>query len=956
MAALNHLVSRLEGWLPVLSFSGQQDVRDPMEPGSSQIYLSDLSNASSATSPVPDLPLGSSTGFNLGQDNAPHRRRVLNTTAHMVEGFSSVYMNKSRSTGGAFQAPALWKRDDRDEPLDSLFDDSDCSGSDETRDDFDDAISLAAPFQLLLVSVRLADAAVQSLWRNLVFHGQDTYQMHSLLSTLSMEDEMLDTDPEIGHHPSRLEKLKEEDVEDDAEEATEGNKEHAEKAQDISTSHAVEATTGSAGSNIHRATSRFGPMSPLVPRLSAKEAGSHQQRPPWQSHQEQGAKLSWIESFNSSLKQFPGLKGTTEVHTSNTEIGAIATTATIASGGSTPSFSSRQKAIPEQQKYASVASDAQHRIGSQWINGSRDGGPRVNGNGSPRTLLHEPRWSYRRYVRRVVLNFAHPRASPHMLVKILKCLQLRCPDQILALDLHANEKMRDAGLEKAEELERLFGSGFSKLRYLRLQGGFVDNQLLCALIKGLNSLEPMSPSGSSFESEHGSSPFSIPPVHLPSPCRLSQVFLGPGSVTDSAIEKLIAAARHSLEVFTVTSCVDVGGSALADLLTKCPKLRVLAVHRSLARDRDLLEGLGIEVESPSSSSQPPEMSEQVAPSYTGGIDYNTQIHSSRAVRKPIVAPLERLELGTVKLTRVGITEILKGTCSTLRFLVLETQHFSEELLTEVVAPFCTQLEGLYFDDPEHVQRQQQQMQGLGFSAGRRGLHLPNRHFEFGRFKRAFYSDPNRQYQPQQQRQYDRRHQSQPLRAEFIERQTPNRITPSSPKISAWLGETSTKDWITYGDCALWTSAASPSVSFENGGANSGSQGLANQHHRRQPLPLHHAYHSPVFMSTVMQSLRPGGGPTGFNPLSNSFLGEYEDVLGRFRVTRATVENVQQTLRRLSAFTVMQIDFMLESQGLSEWKMLIRQDEIWVQSAGFRALQLFYLCLLLSTIYLGTLRW
>ncbi|KAG0198962.1 hypothetical protein BGX28_007685 [Mortierella sp. GBA30] len=241
-----------------------------------------------------------------------------------------------------------------------------------------------------------------------------------------------------------------------------------------------------------------------------------------------------------------------------------------------------------------------------------------------------------------------------MLLQVLECIGSRCDgSQIRALDLHANEKMRatELGLDTATELDRLFGTGsFSGLRYLRLQGGFVDSQLLGALIKGLDT-SPLEGSGQ--------------------PCRLSHVFLGPGSVTDSAIEKLVAAAGHCLEVFTVTSCVDVGGKSLASLLTKCPKLRVLGVHKSLASDKELLEGLGIDVTNHHS-----------VPS---SISNNSTVQQSTK-RKTIIAPLERLELGTVKLTTVGVTEIVKGTCQSLRYLYLGSRHFKEEFLKGVVLP------------------------------------------------------------------------------------------------------------------------------------------------------------------------------------------------------------------------------------------------------------------------------
>ncbi|KAF9572206.1 hypothetical protein EC968_010143 [Mortierella alpina] len=277
-----------------------------------------------------------------------------------------------------------------------------------------------------------------------------------------------------------------------------------------------------------------------------------------------------------------------------------------------------------------------------------------------------PRWTYSSLVRRVVLNFAHPQASPQMLVRVLECLRSQCgSNQIQALDLHANEKMRasELGLDTAAELDRLFGGHqFSGLQYLRLQGGFVDNQLLGALLKGLSLPIEAGPQQS---------------------CGLSQVFLGPGSVTDSTIEKLIAVAGHSLEVFSVTSCVDVGGGALASLLTKCPKLRVLGVHKSLASDKELLAGLRID--SPSS---------RVITAGNGATGLaSLETLSGASGAKAIIAPLERLELGTVKLTTVGVSEIVKGTCQTLRFLSLGSRHFKEDFLKGVILTTCKRLEG-----------------------------------------------------------------------------------------------------------------------------------------------------------------------------------------------------------------------------------------------------------------------
>lgn len=831
-------------------------------------------------------------------------------------------MNRSWSSAGQVSQ----RKDDRTETLNPLVDvdHDDGSEDDETKGDFDSSIHLPRPFQLLLVCRRFADASIPSLWRNLVFHGQDTYQMQSLISTLSMDDGLSDHQTDKRQSPYGLGKVGELNEEMEYSDGEGGGEiGQVSQVQDTTESYAGVANNGPAGGPAHQSDDRPNQRQPA---------------------EEYGAKSSWIETW----KQFRFQGSSTGSHKSN-----------------------KIEISPKPSGYpwtSAAGADGGDRTRASRIRSSSLSSP------SSHMKRHQPRWSYQRYVRRVVLNFAHPQASPQMFVKVLECLQRCCPNQIIALDVHANEKMRSTGSERPEELERLFGSGFSKLRYLRLQGGFVDNQLLYALIKGLSSpnLTSSSASGSSgFETPE----YSIPPAHSMTPCRLSQVFLGPGSVTDSAVEKLIAAAGHSLEVFAVTSCVDVGGGALADLLTQCPKLRVIGFHRSLARDRELLEGLGIEVGVPGTSHLSFHSNDQTVQGISstfGTVENQPGPPPPRIIRKKIVAPLERLELGMVKLTRIGIAEILKGTCSTLRFLALEKQHFSEEFLTEVITPFCPQLEGLYFDDPKHLQRQQQQMQGLGFSAGRRGAHLPNCRFEFGRARRTFYSDPSRttqrkpspQPQPQQQEQHST---NRSFGKEFLERRQGSVRFKAQSKVSAWLGETSTEEWVEYGDCALWTNAASPSVSFENGGPNSGTGHgtMAYQHPRRQPLPLHHVYHNPMFMASTSTARfnphNPNNNDIGADQHHhhyqyNSFLGEYDDVLEGNRVARTTIENVLQTLQHLVAFTVMQLDFIQESQGLSELRTMMRQDEAWVQSAGFRALKLFYVCLFLSTIYFGTLRW
>ncbi|KAF9362174.1 hypothetical protein BGX34_006668 [Mortierella sp. NVP85] len=921
--ALSRLLHRFVRMLPSTE-DHQAHENNAAEPGSMQ---SDLANTLSPTSTnalspttsglmsstPSDGSAGHSTGYSTALDNAAFRRRTMSVGAQSTTTtLLGTSMNRSRSSAGPTQVSGFWKRDDRNERLDSFVDGSHDNNSEDdgANSDFDTSVRLSGPFQLLLVSKRFADAAIQSLWRNLVFHGQDTYQMQLLLSTLSMEDgHQADGDEPFSHGLGKVRELNED--------------------EDGKTGQAAGAQ------NIARGT-QTGPEGYTMDNRSS-------QRPP---SEEYPTKAGWIETW----RQFPRLQGSS-------------------------SKGHRSSALDTPTRQSSAAGGIVKSTNCLWSPTANTGwsdrtrANRLRSSSSSRIRPHQARWPYRRYVRQVVLNFAHPQASPQMLVKVLECLQSRCPNQILALDLHANEKMRNAGLEKPEELERLFGSGFSKLRYLRLQGGFVDNQLLYALIKGLSSPNQASPNScsSSFEK----SKYTIPPLHPITPCRLSQVFLGPGSVTDSAVEKLIAAAGHSLEVFVITSCVDVGGGTLADLLTKCPKLKVIGFHRSLARDKELLEGLGIELGTPGTNHSSVHFSDQMG--FGGAFDTFDQPGlpppPPRLVRKKIVAPLERLELGMVQLTRVGIAEILKGTCETLRFLVLETKHFNQELLAKVITPFCTRLEGLHFDDPEYLQTQQHRMQGLGFSAGRRGAHLPNNQFEFGRSRRTFYSDPSRSAQqgvPSQQRQSPRRSSQSQYREqrssegsfgdEIPQRQDSSRFKAQS-KVSAWLGEVSTEEWVYHGDCALWTSAASPSVSFENGGSNSGGgQGMtAHQHPRRQPLPLHHVYHNPMFMASTTTG-------TGFNPHNpinhhyNSFLGEYDDVLKEFRVARETVENVLQTLRQLQAFTMIHLDFIRESEGLSELRAMMLEDKMWEESLQFRVLQWFFLWLFASTIYFGIVRW
>ncbi|KAF9919443.1 hypothetical protein FBU30_011025 [Linnemannia zychae] len=435
-----------------------------------------------------------------------------------------------------------------------------------------------------------------------------------------------------------------------------------------------------------------------------------------------------------------------------------------------------------------------------------------------------PRWSYRQLPRNVVLNFAHPQASPQLLVEVLECIGSYCRDQIKALDLRANEKMQAAGLEVSSELERLFGSGFSNLEYLRLQGGFVDNQLLSALTKGIISSSVALPTKETnsqkihHQQHRGPGAF---PLMSP-PCRLSQVFLGPGSVTDSAIAKLIAATSYCLEVFTVTSCVDVGGGALASLLTECQRLRVLAVHKSLARDVELLEGLGYDT--------------NVTPALSNPSGITLSSDPMKSPRKKIVAPLERLELGTVQLTTIGIAEIIKGTSDTLRFIVIETRHFKGSLLKDVIMPMCKKLVGLYFDDPDHYylyQLQQYRMhrrQPQLHDSCRQSIRLPFSRADSGQAMESEYHHPNsnrRLFKLRRSRTSTAEPRSQSQHSHNLRKD--NTIThdeeSNSQMHNLWLGKTSTAEWIEYGSCALWAAGVVGVASgYEVNGVHSISNG------------------------------------------------------------------------------------------------------------------------------------
>ncbi|KAI1296075.1 hypothetical protein EDD11_007594 [Mortierella claussenii] len=482
-----------------------------------------------------------------------------------------------------------------------------------------------------------------------------------------------------------------------------------------------------------------------------------------------------------------------------------------------------------------------------------------------------------------------------MLVRALESIKDHCYDQIQALDLYANEKMQTAGLESPAELRRLLGSGFSGLRYLRLQGGLIDNQLFGALIGGL---EPTLP---------------VAGITAGASCRLSQVFLGPGSITDSAIDKLIAAAGHCLEVLAVTSCVDVGGGALASLLTMCPKLRVLSIHRSLARDKELLAGLGVETEAPGSA--------MISGGHLQG----------EATMKEVVAPLERLELGTVKLTVVGVAEIIKRTATSLRFLALETQHFQQDFLKDVIAPLCGKLEGLCFNEPERLPQQVQHQTPNSLRVGGEQWPRPRRwFFDLGRLRRALAISPRQIHIPHE-------HQAGAEWRRRGSRQSSTLQTRSETMLrhSSWLGETSADAWVLHGDCALWMTRTSEFKTFATADVD-GSRGIgSNVTGHRQALDQTQVRSFSGYFQVITRRLASllstndriddvdghnsvAAVPQGLaaettrsaEPSSEVSEREYEELLERFGILPGAIDAVLQSLQpSLKAFTAMKTDLM-----------------------------------------------
>ncbi|KAF9350771.1 hypothetical protein BGX26_011126, partial [Mortierella sp. AD094] len=724
------------------------------------------------------------------------------------------------------------------------------------------ALRRSTPFQLLLVNRRLSGMVVQLLWSATVFHGHDVSQMESLISTLYKDDYFDSLSGSDISNPGNFQEL-------------------ACMHQEKNPTSKLCTTTDTVG--------REGVASHMGSSFTMQRGSTRTTQTSHPVHVEEKGSQLYINKTECYQASRP-LKGIGVYQRGGENY------MTSIKGGSSSVRDANSCHKHPNMKVGTISHRC-HCVAESLCNCF--GKNTMDGFAS--SISNEALLSYRQFVKRVVLNFAHPQASPQLLVRALECIKSRCRNQIQAFDLHANEKMQAAGLETPSELERLFGSGFSKLRYLRLQGGLVDNQLLGALIKGL----------------------STPPM---TPCHLSQVFLGPGSVTDSAIDKLIAVAGHSLEVFAVTSCVDVSGGALANLLTKCPKLRVLSVHRSIAKDKELLEGLGIELEDSSSSLSTPSALTAPGP------------HSSS--RKPIIAPLERLELGTVKLTEVGVAEIVKGTCLTLRFLVLEMQHFEEDFLKCVIAPLCRGLEGLYFVEPDHVPQQQRQQQAMQ-DPGQEAQRPRRRFFDFRRGRRTLESQ--RQQQHHQLQHHDL--------------QSSNRYTPEhhrhqsdsfsrsgpTPRQSPWLGETSTDEWVQNGDCAFWaTNTMGPAISPRSGGTRDTSTEnlLINQSRARS----FSAYFRAISRRLVSMLSSNGSGvaldadpPAGLenpadvttDPLPSAVVeNEYKDLLERFGVDPKTIEAVLLCLQpSLRVFTAMQTDIIQAALEVPEEAAITSSSEM-----------------------------
>lgn len=757
------------------------------------------------------------------------------------------------------------------------------SGSEQADDEYTDSIELSAPFQLLLVNRRIADIAVRSLWKGIVFHGHDSFQVQALLSTLH------------------------------GDEGTSNSNQPVVSQTDVS----------NFGLDVVKDNNPVKSTPALLSVLDENEPSQ--------------VRSNLVDSVQQSVKRFNGVRHPAQ------------TTATLSGGQQQQRVQARTPLLSPQDRYGVL-----RRHSTTGVEPARSPAPQSHSPPNLQSPVLMPRWSYQQMPRNIVLNFSHPQASPHLLVSVLECIGSRCRDQVKALDLRANEKMQAAGLETPRELERLFGSGFSRLEYLRLQGGFVDNQLLGALTKGIISATSPPPNSEATTSQEilrqqqlQAGPST--PLHVTPPCRLSQVFLGPGSVTDTAIAKLIVAASHCLEVFTVTSCVDVGGGALASLLTECPKLKVLAVHKSLARDVELLEGLGVDSHG---------LPSPISPLGTILPDL-----PSSPSRKKIVAPLERLELGSVQLTSTGIAEIVRGVSQTLRFLVLEPRHFKEALLRDVIVPLCRKLEGLHFDDPDHyyqhqlqqyrMQKQQQQQQDLDQQQPPDQIQSPS--------VNSIPVTMEAENRRPKKRSFKLRRSRRPAAPELSPLDTSiahkddavvahDEGGSGCPRPSPWLGETSTAEWVNYGNCALWAaSAVGSTAGFEaNGGLISNGNGATGLSHsisgsRGRGVSSFFRGIGTRLASILSPRHNTNGNQEEVSALESTAAVatdhecDIDRILARFGLTAAELDQLRQVLApTLKSFVVMQADLLpvaeskpvaLSLDSLAEGDVVLMDDTL-----------------------------
>ncbi|GJJ75174.1 hypothetical protein EMPS_07532 [Entomortierella parvispora] len=674
-------------------------------------------------------------------------------------------------------------------------------------------VELAMPFQLLLVCKRFGNAVVQSLWDRVVFHGHDPVQVRALLSTLKVLEVVCSPPTFDGRSLNRSIALDEDWI-----------------------------TNCSMGKN-------------------SNQDGETRSTPFWIS-----PKGSSLAELNQKSDPCPWSISSRKVHhDGNLPFGSTRTTAT------TMTVTGPLSALGPVQKSVSPASLADLATGDEGVTvGMEQSRP--------------ARWAYSQLVRRVVLDFAHAQSSRALLIETLECLRAGrenpSAQSYRSLDFHASEKMRSSGAQDSQsarrpvstswgatlpestpvlDLDRNFGwgSGFSDLTCLRLRGGFVDNQLLNAITKGMQTRQQLL--GDRYS------------------CRLSQVFLGPGSFTDSAVEKLIDIARSSLEVVMVTSCVDVSGGSLARFLTQCPKLRVLGFYRSLARDEDLFQGLGIcsEEKAEMAMASLPQSGPSVTSSTTTSSPLSaTTLRLHQETRKAIVAPLERLELSTmIKLSSKAIAAIVQGVSQSLKHLAVDSRHFNEEFLEEIfMAPSTSttterlqSLESLSFKDGSFHQKQQQQYRSS--------------HSVVAAHSSSSTERPQRQKSP-------------------------------------WLGDTSTEEWIRQGGTQTDYYFQCTGFSMEPSRVLSLTSNV-----RVQDRVLNCLLRGRSMLDRVCGRRQ----PLTSVPIPSRAEESYEGMLERFAVHPGTICRVVLGLSKLKSFTVLERNVVVEHETWLQQKSQLDSD-------------------------------